>query len=53
LLQYAQSKGVPVLLDAKGGDIGNAAEQYARELFERFNADAMTSALMWAQVCKA
>jgi len=32
-LQYSQSKGVPVLLDAKRGDIGNAAEQYARELF--------------------
>lgn len=41
-IQYAQSKGVPVLLDAKRGDIGNTAEQYARELFERFNADAIT-----------
>lgn len=41
-IQYAQSKGVPVLLDAKRGDIGNTAEQYARELFERFQADAIT-----------
>jgi orotidine-5'-phosphate decarboxylase len=41
-IRYAQSKDVPVLLDAKRGDIGNTAEQYARELFERFNADAIT-----------
>jgi len=41
-IRYAQSKGVPVLLDAKRGDIGNTAEQYARELFERYQADAIT-----------
>jgi len=41
-IAYAQSKGVPVLLDAKRGDIGNTAEQYARELFERYGADAIT-----------
>jgi len=33
---------VPVILDAKRGDIGNTAEQYAIEAFERFGADAVT-----------
>ena len=34
--------GVPVILDAKRGDIGATAEQYAREAFERYRADAVT-----------
>ena len=34
--------GVPVILDAKRGDIGSTAEQYAREAFERYRADALT-----------
>ena len=33
---------VPVILDAKRGDIGPTAEQYAREAFERYQADAVT-----------
>jgi orotidine-5'-phosphate decarboxylase len=33
---------VPVILDAKRGDIGNTAEQYALEAFERYGADAVT-----------
>ncbi len=33
---------VPVHLDAKRGDIGSTAEQYAKEAFERYNADAVT-----------
>ncbi len=33
---------VPVLLDAKRGDIGSTAEQYAIEAFERYGADAVT-----------
>ena len=33
---------VPVILDAKRGDIGATAEQYAREAFERYRADAVT-----------
>lgn len=41
-IDYARSKGVPVLLDAKRGDIGSTAEMYAIELFERFAADAVT-----------
>jgi orotidine-5'-phosphate decarboxylase len=34
--------GVPVILDAKRGDIGNTAERYAIEAFERYGADAVT-----------
>jgi len=33
---------VPTILDAKRGDIGSTAEQYAREAFERYGADAVT-----------
>lgn len=33
---------VPVILDAKRGDIGATAEQYAIEVFERYGADAVT-----------
>jgi orotidine-5'-phosphate decarboxylase len=38
----AQHPEVPVILDAKRGDIGSTAEQYAREAFERYGADAVT-----------
>jgi orotidine-5'-phosphate decarboxylase len=34
--------GIPVILDAKRGDIGPTAQQYAREAFERYQADAVT-----------
>ena len=34
--------GVPVILDAKRGDIGPTAVQYAREAFQRYGADAVT-----------
>ena len=34
--------GVPVILDAKRGDIGSSADQYAREAFERYDADCVT-----------
>ena len=33
---------VPVILDAKRGDIGATSEQYAVEAFERYKADAVT-----------
>ncbi|WP_047197248.1 orotidine-5'-phosphate decarboxylase [Caldimonas brevitalea] len=33
---------VPVILDAKRGDIGSTAEQYAKEAFVRYGADAVT-----------
>lgn len=34
--------GIPVILDAKRGDIGSTAEQYAEEAFGRYQADAVT-----------
>jgi orotidine-5'-phosphate decarboxylase len=33
---------VVLVLDAKRGDIGSTAEQYAREAFDRYGADAVT-----------
>ena len=33
---------VPIILDAKRGDIGATAEQYGKEAFERYGADAVT-----------
>jgi len=38
----ANAPQVPVILDAKRGDIGSTAEQYAKEAFERYGADAIT-----------
>lgn len=32
----------PIVLDAKRGDIGSTATQYAREAFDRYGADAVT-----------
>jgi orotidine-5'-phosphate decarboxylase len=34
--------GIPVILDSKRGDVGNTAERYAIEAFERYHADAVT-----------
>src|SRR5579859_95593 len=34
--------GVPVILDAKRGDIGSTAQHYVTEAFERYGADAVT-----------
>ena len=39
---HASAPGVPVILDAKRGDMGSTAEQYAREVFDRYGADAVT-----------
>jgi orotidine-5'-phosphate decarboxylase len=39
---HQRAPGVPVILDAKRGDIGATADQYAREAFERYQADALT-----------
>ena len=33
---------IPVILDAKRGDVGHVAHMYAREAFDRFKADAVT-----------
>jgi orotidine-5'-phosphate decarboxylase len=44
LIAYIHTRypGIPVVLDAKRGDIGSTARQYACEAFERYNADAVT-----------
>ena len=34
--------GIPVILDSKRGDVGNTANRYAIEAFERYGADAVT-----------
>ena len=39
---HAAHPGVPVILDAKRGDIGSTAQRYVTEAFERFGADAVT-----------
>ena len=39
---HRSAPAVPVILDAKRGDMGSTAEQYARELFDRYGADAVT-----------
>ncbi len=41
-IDRAHELGLPVILDAKRGDIGSTAEAYARECFEFWNADAVT-----------
>ena len=35
-------RGVPVILDAKRGDVGSTARNYAIEAFDRYGADAVT-----------
>jgi orotidine-5'-phosphate decarboxylase len=39
---HAAHPGVPVILDAKRGDIGSTAQHYAQEAFVRYGADAVT-----------
>ncbi|MDQ3159593.1 MAG: orotidine-5'-phosphate decarboxylase [Pseudomonadota bacterium] len=39
---HASHPGIPVILDAKRGDIGSTASMYAIEAFDRFSADAVT-----------
>ena len=40
---HARHPGIPVILDAKRGDIGSTAQQYAVEAFDRYAADAVTA----------
>jgi orotidine-5'-phosphate decarboxylase len=40
---HAAHPGVPVILDAKRGDIGSTAQHYAVEAFDRYGADAVTA----------
>lgn len=39
---HVKHPGIPVVLDAKRGDIGSTAEHYAKEAFVRFEADCVT-----------
>ncbi len=39
---HAAHPGIPVIVDAKRGDVGSTARMYARELFERYKTDAAT-----------
>ena len=39
---HENAPGIPVILDVKRGDIGSTAAMYAREVFERYEADAVT-----------
>ncbi|MBI4766313.1 MAG: orotidine-5'-phosphate decarboxylase [Deltaproteobacteria bacterium] len=39
---HDQHRGIPVILDAKRGDIGSTAGLYAQEVFDRYKADAVT-----------
>src|SRR3546814_1254087 len=36
---HAAHPGIPVILDAKRGDIGSTAQHYATEAFDRYRAD--------------
>ncbi len=40
---HAAHAGIPVILDAKRGDIGSTAQRYAIEAFDRYGADAVTA----------
>ena len=40
---HATHPGIPVIVDAKRGDIGSTAEQYAIEVFYRYRGDAITA----------
>ena len=39
---HSAHPGLPVILDAKRGDMGTTAQQYAIEAFHRYGADAVT-----------
>jgi orotidine-5'-phosphate decarboxylase len=39
---HGNHPGIPVILDAKRGDIGPTAEKYGEEAFDRYGADAVT-----------
>ena len=41
-IEYVYAEEIPVILDAKRGDIGNTASAYAKSIFEIYKADATT-----------
>jgi len=42
IIEFCKEKDLIVILDAKRGDIGNTAKAYAKEVFEFWDADAVT-----------
>ena len=42
IITVAKKKKLPVILDAKRGDIGKSSEAYSKEVFEIWKADAVT-----------
>lgn len=42
LIAAAKKEKLPVILDAKRGDIGTSSEAYSKEVFEAWKADAVT-----------
>jgi len=42
IIQVSRDLSIPVILDAKRGDIGNTAKAYALSVFKEFGADAVT-----------
>lgn len=42
LIWRMKESGVPIILDAKRGDIGTTQEHYAKGYFDRWNVDAVT-----------
>ena len=52
-IDYIKSNypNIPIILDAKRGDIGSTAEMYATEAFSRYNVDAVTiNPFTWALI---
>jgi orotidine 5'-phosphate decarboxylase subfamily 2 len=41
-IEYIHQFGLPVILDAKRGDVGHSSNAYAKSAFEVFKADAVT-----------
>ena len=41
-IEYIQETGIPLILDAKRGDVGHSSAAYAKAIFEVFKADATT-----------
>lgn len=41
-IEYIQATAIPVILDAKRGDVGHSSAAYAKAIFQVFKADATT-----------
>ena len=42
VIAYLRAKSIPVILDAKRGDVGSTSRYYAEEAFDVYGADALT-----------